>query len=269
MDNQNIEDMKVRKDVQGLVQALKAGNPAIRRSAALALGEFGDSRAVEPLIEALRLSEQAFLSNIDFDFNMQFMDIIASALGKIGEPAVGPLIHALKDVDTSKALIKVGIPAVDSLIQLLRDSNETVRCRVSYSLGEIKDIRAVEPLIQSLKDDDARVRRNAAQALGEFGDQRAVELLIHSLRDKDTDVRMSAAVALGDIGDPMAIEPLTQGLKNDTKWTVRQEAARALGEIGDPLAVEPLSQALKDSDEFVRRAAEGALEEIRSNKSQK
>jgi len=269
MDKQNIEDMKVKKDVQGLLQALKAENRAMRRSAALALGEIGDPNAVQPLIEALRLSEQAFLSDIDFDFNMQFMDIIASALGKIGEHAVGPLILSLKDVDTSKALIKVGIPAVESLIKLLEDKNRAVRQRASYALGEIMDKRAVEPLIHSLIDDDDKVRGSVAFALGEFGDSRAVEPLTQALKDTNVDVRMNAADALGVIGDSKAVKQLILILKRDEEWVVRQSAARALGEIGDPKAVKQLSKTKKkDKDEFVRKAAEEALEEINSKKAE-
>ncbi|MGB9872500.1 MAG: HEAT repeat domain-containing protein, partial [Anaerolineae bacterium] len=51
----NIEKMKARGDVKGLIKALGYEKDwEIRRDAARALGELKDARAVEPLIAALK-----------------------------------------------------------------------------------------------------------------------------------------------------------------------------------------------------------------------
>ena len=52
----NIEKLKARKDVKELIRALGNSDWYVRASAACALGEIGDARAVEPLIKALGLS---------------------------------------------------------------------------------------------------------------------------------------------------------------------------------------------------------------------
>jgi hypothetical protein len=49
----NIEKLKERRDVKGLIKALRHNDVFLRKDAALALGEIGDTRAVEPLIAAL------------------------------------------------------------------------------------------------------------------------------------------------------------------------------------------------------------------------
>ena len=122
----NIEELKANKDVEGLINALKDKDPMVRGDAAEVLGKIGDSRAVEPLIEALK------------DI-VQFIAI--ESLKKIGEPAVEPLIKALKNKDT------------------------LIRSGAARALGEIRDKIAVEPLTEAIKYGDSFVRAAAGVAL--------------------------------------------------------------------------------------------------------
>jgi len=55
----NIEEMKTRRDVEGLTKALKDKDWSVRREAAVALGEIKDARAVEPLIWALKYEKKS------------------------------------------------------------------------------------------------------------------------------------------------------------------------------------------------------------------
>ncbi|MGB2727119.1 MAG: HEAT repeat domain-containing protein [Halobacteriota archaeon] len=166
-----------------------------RADAAEVLGEIGDERAVEPLINALR----------DADYTVQRG--AAEALGKIGDKK-----------------------AVEPLITTLKTEDEYLRERAAEALGEIGDKKAVEPLINALKDEDESVRSSATEALGQIGDARAVEPLIDALKDEDWYVRCNAAEALGEIGDKRAIEPLTAAL-NDKDEYVRSSAETALEKI--------------------------------------
>jgi HEAT repeat protein len=83
----NVEKMREKKDVKGLIKALgDEKDSEVRGNAAQALGTIGDARAVEPLIRALGDSDWRVLWNA------------ARALGKIGDPqAVEPLILLLRD----------------------------------------------------------------------------------------------------------------------------------------------------------------------------
>jgi HEAT repeat protein len=274
--------------VEPLVASLEDGAQAgVHASAAQALGEIGDARAVEPLIAALK-EENAKVAAAD-------------ALGQIGDPrAVEPLIAALKDLSGStrgniaQALGLIDDPrAVEPLIAALKEQNGGERLIVE-ALGHLGDPRAVEPLIAALYYDSVVVRSRAADALGKIGDSGAVEPLVATLTDKDLAlrderetsavfkaigsidpsrtaalntmlddqsgfVRTHAAAALGSIGDARAVEPLVTALK-DPQHLLRQVAADALGAIGDARAIEPLQAALSDADEAVREAAARAVQ---------
>lgn len=195
--------------IANLIDALKHQNSGVRCSAARALGQPGNARAVEPLIQVLADPDEWVRS------------VAAESLGKIGDSrAVEPLIQALTDPGISKspayALAEIGdTRAVEPLIhQLLTNQSPRFRSSAAYALERLGDSRAVEPLIQVLGDSDECVRKSVAHALGKLGDARAVEPLIQMLDD----IRITAVDALGEIGDPRAIEPLTRWLHIPRKY---------------------------------------------------
>jgi HEAT repeat protein len=105
---------------------------AVRLNAINILGDLGDARAVEPLVQVLLE-----------DTNDYLRSLAAVALGKIGDSgAVEPLIQAL-----------------------LEDESNGVRSNAAKALGEIGDARAVEALTQALDDESASVRIAAEDAL--------------------------------------------------------------------------------------------------------
>jgi len=131
------------------------------------VGKLEAKKDVEGLIKALRFEKYK-----DVDLIRDAVE----ALGKIGEPAVEPLIQALKDKDNG------------------------VRGSAAEAFGMIGDKRAkraVEPLIQTLKDKDWYVRKASVVALGSIGDKRAVEPLIQTLKDDEEEVREAAKWYLG------------------------------------------------------------------------
>ena len=94
----DVEKLKARGDVAGLIRALGYGKDArIRMEAADALTTIGDARAVEPLCVALRDPDWAVQSKA------------AGALGNLGDPrAVEPLITASKEMDPNVRLSAIG-----------------------------------------------------------------------------------------------------------------------------------------------------------------
>jgi len=209
-----------------------------RREAAKALGEIGGTRAVEPLIEALK------------DKEVTVRAIAARSLGEIGdERAVEPLAESLKSRKLQFAF---------------------ARKAATEALAKIGSDRAIEALLKTLElNESPHVLEAAADAFGQMGDARAVEPLIRLLKDRIelpwlpgvTDVLAKAIRALGEIGDARAIDTLVQGLRHKNR-KVRTAAAEALGKIGDARALEPLTKALEDRDKRVREAVEGALERV-------
>ena len=229
------------------------------------LKDRGDDDAVKKATESLREIGEPAVKPLIIALKDEDSDVreeAARVLGEIGEPAVEPLIHVLKDensdvrVSAAEALGKIGEPAVKPLIIALKDEDSDVREEAARVLGEIGE-PAVEPLIHVLKDEDSDVRVSAAEALGKIGEP-AVEPLIQALKDEGSDIRRGAAEALGKIEDERAVDPLIYVLK-DKNEAVRRKAAEALGKIGDERAVEPLIHALKDEDYRIREKAARAL----------
>ena len=273
----NIQKLKQKRDVDGLVKALRRkGDDHVRKRAAEALAEIGGARAVECLIVALKDNDPRVVmhaanalskaGDAQIEKLRQERDVdalldalrdeklkymfkgAADALGDIGDArAVEPLIAALKDEEpyegshAADALVKIGGVAVDALIAVLKEEKGFARLHAANALGDIGDVRAAEPLIAVLKDENEYVRLAAAAALGRIGDARAIQPLIAALKDNDWEVREHAAEALGKIGDVRAVEPLIAAL-GDAAEGVREAAAEALKRIGGPKAKRGLAE---------------------------
>lgn len=253
----NVEKMKARRDVKGLIKATRYNKDSghIRQSAVLALVDIG-APAVGPLISALK------------DKHDTVREAAAETLHKIGTPAVEPLITALKDnsADTRKAAAQIlgnigDLRAIEPLVNALKDAEPNVRVAVAVGLGRLGTERAINPLINTLKDGDSDVRKAAAQALRSIGAS-AVEQVILELGDSDKDMRLAAARALGEIGDACAVEHLLIALRDDKEPSVRAAAAESLGQIGDRRATQPLITALEDKNDNVGASAAGALGQL-------
>jgi HEAT repeat protein len=110
--------------------ALKDPYHSVRQEVARILGQIGDSRAVESLIEALK------------DLDLGARCDVAIALGKIGNMC-----------------------ATDSLITLLDCENDSVRVAAATALGNIGDPRAIQAVKKVCDDPSAWVCDVAKKAL--------------------------------------------------------------------------------------------------------
>jgi HEAT repeat protein len=299
----DIEYMEEIGDIEGLVYALKDEDPIIRKEASIALKRMGDEGAVEGLIEALNYEDWQEDYPVLTAVRENSAEALGN-IGDVRalQPLVQSLIMDPDDDvrwKSARALGKLGDPAgVHALIEALKDGSWTVRGHAAHALGRIGDETAFDALAEVLNDDDWHVRKYAATAIGKTGGERAIPLLLKVLNDNDADVswkaivalenigessveplidifkngdwhiRGRAAEALGKIGDERAVQPLIHALegkrKNDRNKYIRGKAAEALGLIGDEKAVQPLIKALEDKNIYVRLRAEDGLERIRS-----
>lgn len=199
---------------------LKSDSSVTRRRSVEKLGDLGNTKAVKPLIAALKDSNE------------------------------------LMRIEAAKALAKIDDKrAVEPLIVALKDSNLFVRRSAADALAKIGDKRAVEPLMAALKDSGWHMRGGAAEALGKIGDKRAVEPLIVALKDSDKYVRREAATALGKIGDEQVKKSLVSLLKDDDS-AVRQTAADALEQVESPEVEQALLEYRRSEGEARRLADE-------------
>ncbi|KDE55141.1 HEAT repeat domain-containing protein [Methanoculleus sp. MH98A] len=142
-----------KRDINGLIAALKDNEKDIRWMAAGGLGELLAGEAVEPLID--------LLSDRDPDVRWK----AAESLGSIGDPR-----------------------ATEALIHLLGDPDETARLQALWALGKIRDRRATRPIVLCLSDGDQEIKTAAIWALGSL--VTAVRLQ-HYERDCSTGARES------------------------------------------------------------------------------
>ncbi len=150
--------------------------------------------------------------------------------------------HALEDI-----LVKIGEPAVDPLIDALRrearreDTTRGVRL-AALVLGRLGDPSAVRSLTDTAGHDNWKVRGSIAGALGRIGTMQTVPTLVVLLRDTNEIVRKGAAVALRRVGETTEdTEELAQdvagplvGALSDRYYAVRESAADAIAAIGEP-----------------------------------
>jgi HEAT repeat protein len=295
----NVENMKANRDIKGLKKALRNSDESISLSAVAALGDIGDTEAIEALADGMKSRHSAVQKET------------AEALGRIGsDQAVDGLIAALRLNNPAKltAIFKLsdlGNPrAVPALANTLTDYSQEVREASALALGATGSDQAVEPLLGVLLDVDEDVRINAAMGLDKIGWQPgmdedgarywiatasmelsggsrsksestarvieigapAVKLLVSILKGEITGegnfvTKAWAADTLGKIGEPQCVEPLVAAL-HDPDMYVRAAAVDGLGKIGELRCVEPLVAALQDHDLYVRAAAAKGLGEI-------
>jgi HEAT repeat protein len=199
-----LEEERIKDEIEIQIDLLQDPDWAVRREAAVTLGEMGDERCVAPLVRALR------------DGDWQVREAAIEALGMIGSPAVEPLLRQpLRDWDIRKYAIR--------------------------ALGKIKDERVLDPLISQLRNDEFML--DATDALVELGEP-AVEKLIAALKDKEENVRKQAVIALGRIKSPKALDPLIAMLKDPDWFTRLTAAAalEQIGDERGREAIKPLLQ---------------------------
>lgn len=274
------------RTVTALQTALGDGDADVRETAARALGDLDDPRAVAALVRALANDTDAgvrkmaawALGEIESeeavpalgaalrDSSVEVRRMAIWALGEIESPEAVPwLIPAVRDADVEvrrKAVWALGEieseAAVDALAGALSDSDAEVRKTAAWAIGEIESVQAVPALAEALADDNAEVRKTAAWAIGEIQPARAPQALIAALRDGNAEVRKTAAWAVGEIEDPSAA-PALRPLLRDANKEVRKTAIWALTEMDDPIAYDMLIELLKDEDPEVRKQAAQAL----------
>ena len=257
-----------------LINALKDRDANVRLKAAEALGKLADSRAIDPLIEALKN-----------DANWEIREMAAWALGQIDDArSIDPLSYAsVKDAEyyvreeaydaLQKNTIggnKIDARSVDPIIGALNDEDIEVRLRAAEALGQLKNATAIDPLIEALKNDaDCGIREMAAWALGQIDDVRSIDPLSYaSVKDAEYYVREEAYDALqkntagGNKVDARSVDPIIGALKDEDN-EVRLRAAEALGQLKNAAAVDSLIEALKnDADCRIREKAAWALGQI-------
>lgn len=222
----DIEGLKQRNDVRGLIRLLGNRNFTVQWQAAAALGTMGQA-PIGQLVKELHHPDR----NV-----------------RLG------IIEALGDIRAPEA-----VPALIALLE--SDRRAEILWAITLALGEIGDQRAVPSVVRALREPDKYVRYGAAIALDRLHwapdspDDRtlyliakqewerlkmekdvSVDALLRSTGDRDPRVRIEAVEALGELKDPLACSAIAPALR-DRDSRVLWKAVTAFQRCG----VSPLS----------------------------
>jgi HEAT repeat protein len=175
---ERLGQLRDKKAAPLLIKLLQDTVPAVRFSAALALGNIGSAEAVAPLTRAIENEPR---------------EDVAMAM--------------------TRALADLGPPAIEPLIKLTGSIKPLVRMTACRGLGRIGAHQAVEPLVRRIDDPDPNVRRAAIFALRRIGDERGLEAIARRVQSPDWRTEENAEQALSGRGYEEQLERIRQILR--------------------------------------------------------
>ncbi|MGB2907434.1 MAG: HEAT repeat domain-containing protein [Candidatus Aminicenantaceae bacterium] len=286
----NIDKLKSRLDIKGLIKALDyTKNATLREKAVEALGELRADAATEPLISLLE------------DENCGYKPQVVSALGKIkAESAVPVLINRITENGTAvsdtelSALQNIGPPAAVPLLGVLRENAQDAKQALTLikTLEGIGGSEIADGFLDLVSARFPSLILHLAEALVRLEDERAIPRLVDALKASHgeswsaqvaavlkqmgwcpSDESEKAVVYLAEreweelakLGAPAV--SLVSNFMTTGQASEIQKAAETLGQIGDERAVEPLAALLSHKRPEIAVTAARALGEIGSGQS--
>jgi hypothetical protein len=202
----NIEKLKEKRDIKGLINALHDKHPR-NELAAKALIELKDRNSLPELIKIVEQAPETESSKSDAARKA------VEVIGEIGDTSAIPvLVKAM-----SKELgMYIGLhPAADALVK-------------------IGDAKAVPLLLNALDSSTSSLRRNAIKALGRLRSKEAMPTLANLLHEPE--VRKAVICALGEIGDASIIPQMVKAIE-DADHSTRQIFFASLITLQDKAAL--------------------------------
>lgn len=257
----NIGDVRV---IHELLPLLKDSEDEVRIAACIAIGKFRDPSTFDEL------------ANVTLDdTKIEVRQAAVKALGDSRSPAAIPfLMEALRDSfwwfereqavrDLLTAIEKMGEPVVEPLIEALGDREGTVRKFAAIILGRLRDIRAIEELGMTVYDLHHEVSQTAAEALAEFGAP-AIDVLAEALTHPEASVREHAIIGLGMIRDER-VAPFLIEMLHDPDKVVKRQAIQSLYDLRDTRAIPTLQEiAASRTDRELATFAKEIIEKLRN-----
>lgn len=242
-----------------LIAQLEEGNPEEQELAAIFLGHFGTSAAMEPLMETLAQSADP-----------KVKAACAEALGMVGDSRAAEALLSLFDTPDSlvrnsviRAILRLADNSiVDGVSAYLKHENKAIRILAAYTLGRAQNTRATKPLLESLEDEAFEVREAVIKALGDLGDVEAVKALMEISSDPVRYPQVWVIDSLGKIRSDDSIPIIIKALKS-SDLEACEAAINALARLRAREGVPALISTLDDPDPKLRKAAAASLEKLR------
>ena len=244
MSFQALGRLKHREAVEALIAGLKDNVLAVRSAAVKALGEIGDSRAVEPLMKL-------------FDEDQKLTEALIDAFGMFNDKrTVGLLIEAFNN--NSSLLIRK--KAFQALVNMNAEEATEVFLEALKSPDVFFRDKALEGLLILEKENIPLVAAYKAfhdkdwEKVKSFGEV-SIDYLLAGLYDRDYDVRTNSALLLGDVGDGRAVDALRVFLERNDKamMSYAETSLKKLEEkfVKDPKEAAKLAVARKDWEKVI------------------
>ncbi|HEY3282866.1 MAG TPA: HEAT repeat domain-containing protein [Armatimonadota bacterium] len=194
-------------------------DPQVRMEAITALGEIGDPRGVDPLVDLFK------------GYDLEVPTAAIAALTKIGPSSLPRLLREAKNPDPE------------------------IRLYATRGLASLSGPTVVAPLLAAAKDSDPKIREAAVAGMSKFleGDAlRVIPTLVAGFSDPSAGVSTSSVAGLKELGTSGAPEvkkavvgPLVALLGRSDQPAAQFYANRALSQIGGSDVVSALVSELK------------------------
>ncbi|HQB84753.1 MAG TPA: HEAT repeat domain-containing protein, partial [Candidatus Rifleibacterium sp.] len=268
---------KMAEAVPALIEALYEPDQSISLAATESLGQIGDPRAIEPLLEVSRRSDAALIRAIGHDSEKQ--PRVEAEKAQEDEANANP--YKFKEMVVFKIdQLPVEyfqpdgtpLPRKELVVRGLKDNSQQMR-QMAAKAATQKYLRpnpkeaigldsedVVEPLIEALANpfEVESVRFMAAEALGGMQNDKSVESLLRALKDENVAVRYSAAAALSGRKDERVLAALIEAIDDPDRF-VKASVAYALGTTLEPEALKALFRCVTDENDVVRFSAAKAI----------
>jgi hypothetical protein len=263
-DNDQIDNMEKQNRFEGLIKKLASGNEEDKIDVVIKLSYFG-SEAVDVLIMELPKSQGLLQDTIVWALgeigDLKAVEALLNA--QVNEAYFASTMDRIAEKNFERANEMEA--AVPKLLDALK--NEDNRCRHSAirALHRIGDERAAIPLAKHIfLENDRDVRMLTAVALGnfktaeEFAPKMFIELLKKSIPNADAVAMISEVVVC--FGEPAV--PDLHELLNGDDYSLKVAAAKILGKIHDPRSVAILCEKIWAPGSGIGAEADKALETI-------
>ncbi len=219
-----------RSKVQRLLADCESNDPAVQRTAVLALEEANVGHAVPVIVRLLDSSDSGVRV------------VAAGALGRIG---------------TDRSSVAGG-----ALVKHLSDADPLVRSEIVDALGMLGYKPAASAVRSLLRDPSALVRASAAETLGDLGDPSALEDLELALADPDEAVRGYAANSYGQLADHEQVGVVERRLAVESSPRVRAELTGARCRLDDRAELDELLDLMMSGDETLTTQILNIVEDL-------
>jgi HEAT repeat protein len=228
-------------------------DPEVQWFVARILGQFDTTVVIDALVNCLQRIHPA-----STDDHGSVQQMIAVALGNLGQSAIVPLVHLL-ETDSLRLLVTSAlaqirhIDTLPALLQVADDPHPEVRTCAIEALGSFHDPRVPPVLLNALEDTHATVRKEALAALGMRRDLQGELNLVKHLQpllwDIRAEVSQQAQIALGRLGTDEAATALFEQVQSaTTPLPLKRDGVRALAWIETPVSFNYLQQIFQQAD---------------------